>query len=185
MSVRSVFLLFAISLVSACATPPKGPEVAELPVEATVVWGNQGRGGAAERVPGYVHALHCGGVVYRDEPTSPVPEPVKAVFVAPSAHPPSVSSVAEMRALAPSQNDELLAPQTVAAIIAVTTTNVKPRPFNGDVPMASIGDKLRHAWEKYCDGALRITDEEWRLVWEAGAPGNVPADLAPHCIHPK
>ena len=182
MNVYNIFLLSAVSLVSACATPLKDPELGELPVETTVVWGNQGRGGATVRVPGYVHVLRHGEAVYRDEPTSPGPEPVKAAFAAPSVPLPSAPQVPELRAVVPSQHDELLAPQTLAAITAVTAPDVKPEPFKAAT--ASVDDR-RRAWEKYCDGALGMTDEEWQLVREAGAPENVPADLAGHCIHPK
>jgi hypothetical protein len=184
-NVRSVFLLCAVALVSACATPSKAPEQAELPVEATVVWGNQGRGGATERVPGYVHALHRGGAVYRDEPTSPGPEPVKVTFAPPNVSLPSASPVPEVRAAAPSQHNYLLPPQTVAAITVVTAPDVKPEPFKVALAMAFVGDKRRRAWEKYCNGAHGMTDEDWQLVHEAGAPDNVPADLAGHCVHPK
>jgi hypothetical protein len=184
-NVRSIFLIFTVSLVSACATPSKAPEQSELPVEATVVWGNQGRGGATERVPGYVHVLRHGEAVYRDEPESPGPEPVKAVFAAPSVPLPSARPVPAVLAVAPSQYDKLLAPQTVAAIMAVTAADVKSEPFKAAVAMDSAGDKLRRAWEKYCNGALGLTDEDWQLVREAGAPDNVPADLAGRCIHPK
>jgi len=184
-NVRSVFLFCAVPLVSACATPSKAPEQAELPVEATVVWGNQGRGGATERVPGYVHVLRHGEAVYRDEPTSPVPGQVTAAFAAPSAPLPSAPQVSEVRAVAPSPHGELLTPQTVAAITAVTASDVKSEPFKTAAATASVGEERRRAWEKYCDGALGITDEEWQLVREAGAPENVPADLAGHCIHPK
>jgi hypothetical protein len=184
-NVRRVFLLSAVSLVSACATPSKNPELAKLPVDATVVWGNQGRGGATERVPGYVHVLHRGGAVYRDQPTSPESHPVKAAFAAPSMPLPCAPSVPEVRAAALSQHEELLAPQTAAAITAVTALDVKPEPFKAAAATASVGDKWRRAWEKYCDGARGMTDEDWQLVREAGAPENVPADLAGHCIHPK
>lgn len=184
-NVRRVFLLSAVLLVSACATPSKDPELAELPVDATVVWGNQGRGGAAERVPGYVHALHRGGVIYRDDPESPEARALKTAFAPPSAPLPSAPQVSEVRAVAPSPHGELLTPQTVAAITAVTAPNVKIEPFKVAVATATIDDKLRHAWERYCDGARCMTDEEWQLVQKAGAPDNVPVDLAIHCVHPK
>ena len=90
-----------------------------------------------------------------------------------------------MRSVAPSQHDELLAPQTLATIATVTAPDVKPEPFKVAMATASISDKRRRAWEKYCDGAHGMTDEEWQLVREAGAPDNVPADLAGHCVHPK
>lgn len=186
MNVRSVFLFCAVPLVSACATPSKAPEQAELPVEATVVWGNQGRGGATVRVPGYVHVLRHGEAVYRDESTSPVPPgPVTAAFAAPSAPLPSAPQVPEVRAVATSPHGELLPPQTVAAITDVTAPDVKTEPFKVAVATATIDDKLRHAWERYCDGARGMTNEEWQLVQQAGAPDNVPADLAVHCVHPK
>ncbi len=166
MNVRSVFLFFAVPLVSACATPSKAPEQAELPVEATVVWGNQGYGGAAERIPGYVHALHRGGVVYRDAPASPEPQPPKAAF------------------FAPAENSHLLTPQTLAAIVAVSARNMKSVSLKAAV-VTSVDDKQHRAWEKYCNGGHGMADEEWQIVREVGAPENVPADLADHCIHPK
>ncbi len=90
-----------------------------------------------------------------------------------------------MRSVAPSQHDELLAPQTLAAIAAVTAPDVKIEPFKVAVATATIDDKRRHAWERYCDGARGMTDEGWQLVQKAGAPDNVPVDLAVHCVHPK
>lgn len=183
-NVRSVFVLSAVALVSACATPAKGPELAELPVEATVVWGNQGRGGATARIPGYVHALHRGGTVYRDAPTSPEPQPPKAAFVAPGVQLSSSPAVPDVRAVAPSQNSELLPPQTVPAIAAVSARDTRPNTFKV-VKAASISDKRHRAWEKYCDSGYGMTDEDSQLVREAGAPENVPGDLAGHCIHPK
>jgi hypothetical protein len=184
-NVRRFLLIFTVSFVSACSTPSKDPDLTELPVAATVVWGNQGYGGAAERVPGYVHALHRGGVIYRDDPESPEARALKAAFTAPSAPLPSAPQVSEERALAPSPHGELLTPQTVAAITAVTAPDVKIEPFKVAGATATIDDKRRHAWERYCDGARGMTDEEWQLIREAGAPENVPADLAGHCIHPK
>jgi hypothetical protein len=184
-NVRSVFLFCAVPLVSACATPSNAPEQAKLPVDATVVWGNQGYGGAAERVPGYVHALHRGGVIYRDDPESPEARALKAAFAPPSAPLPHAPLAPEVREMAPPQHDYLLPPQMAAAIAVVTAPDVKPEPLKAASATSSVGDKRRRAWEKYCNGALGLADEEWQLVREAGAPENVPADLAGHCIHPK
>lgn len=174
-NVRSVFVLSAIALISACATPSKGPELAKLPIEATVVWGNQGRGGAAERLPGYVHALHRGGVVYRAASASPELLP-NAAFGGPT--------VSMLNTMLPTQYSELLSPPTEAAQAAVPSRDAKPESF-GKTATTSMSDKRRRAWEKYCDGAYGMTDEEWNFVREAGAPDNVPADLAGRCIHPK
>lgn len=185
MNVHSIFLLSAVSLVSACATPSKDLEQAQLPVEATVVWGNHGRGGAAERVPGYVHALHRGGAVHRDEPAPPEPQPSQVVFAATGAPLPSTPPVPAVRAVAPFPHDEPLPPQTLAAIAAVTATDAKPEPIRVAGATESVDDKRRRAWEKYCDGAHAMNDEEWQLLREAGIPDNVPADLAGHCVHPK
>lgn len=178
-NVRGVFLLCAFLLASACATPPKEPELADLPVEATVVWGNQGRGGAAERAPAYVHALHRGGVVYRDAPGSPELQPPTS-----ASHGLTQASVPDVPAVASTQHNELLPPQTVAAIAAISARHVRPGPFQ-TAEAISIGGKQHGAWEKYCDGGYEMTDEEWQLVREAGAPDNVPVDLVNHCVHPK
>jgi hypothetical protein len=53
-------LLLVLPLVlgtGGCASIAEAPPTLDQPVDATVVWGNKGRGGAAGRVPGYVHAL--------------------------------------------------------------------------------------------------------------------------------
>lgn len=158
MNVRSVFVLSVVTVVSACTTPPKEPARAEWPIAATVVWGNQGRGGAAERLPGYVHVLRRSSSVYRATLASPEP--------------------------LPTSYSEWLSPPTVSALPAVSVRNAKPELFVRKAA-ASVSNESRRAWEKYCDGGYGMTDEEWHLVREAGAPDNVPASLAGRCVHPK
>lgn len=184
LNVRSAFLLSAVTLVSACATPAKSPEFTELPVHATVAWGNQGRGGAAERVAGYVHVLRSGGVVYRDAPASSEPQASSAALASPDLPPAAALAQPDAHAVAQSQNNESLPPQTMAAIAAMSAREVTAEPYKAAVA-ASVSDKQRRAWEKYCDGGYRMTDQDWTLVREAGAPNNAPADLVGRCVHPK
>lgn len=46
-------------------------------------------------------------------------------------------------------------------------------------------DRLREAWEKYCNGGVGLSETDWALLSEAGAPRSVPPDLAERCVHPK
>lgn len=52
-------------------------------------------------------------------------------------------------------------------------------------PREPADNTLRDAWDRYCRGGTGMSDEKWRLIREAGAPQNVPADFEEGCVHPK
>ncbi len=190
MHIREILILAALSLSGCQTAPPVAPEKL-LPTEATLSWANQGLGGASERVPGYVHVLRRGGPVFRDATVamegeilpSPLSPPVATSLPAAAIPPPQV---------APAAFNPQLPPLTLAGINAVMNDGAAAKRVATDVPpviqtaaATPEKDRLRRAWEKYCGAALGMTDWEWQAVREAGAPDNVPADLANHCIHPK
>lgn len=181
-------LLLVLPLVlgaGGCVSTAEAPPTPDQHVDATVVWGNKGRGGAAGRVPGYVHALA------REATFQPGPEaPVKVVATGyytpatpPRTVPPKPAQISPVlrdpiaEALAAAMQEP--APE-VAPLLAQDTTQSR-RPG----AIAKAEDALRDAWEKYCRGGAGMSDEDWRLMRTAGAPRNVPSDLAEGCIHPK
>lgn len=181
-------LLLVVPLVlgaGGCASIAEAPPTPDQPVDATVIWGNKGRGGAAGRVPGYVHALA------REAAFRLGSEAEVKVASAGNNTPAMPSRVAPPK---PTQTTPLLRDpmaEALAAAMQQPTPQVVLSPeqswahSHGTAAMANAEDALRSSWEKYCHGGAGMTDEEWRLVRAAGAPRNVPTDLAEDCVHPK
>lgn len=168
-----------------CASIAEAPLTLDQPVDATVVWGNKGRGGAAGRVPGYVHAL---AKVAEFRPSTEA-----AVKIAASGNytPAMPSRIAPPKSTqkTPLLRDPMA--EALAAAMQEPAPEVAPLSAQGrtqshsPTAIAKADDALRRAWEKYCHGGAGMTDEDWGLVREAGAVQNVPVDLAEDCVHPK
>lgn len=181
-------LLLVVPLVlgaGGCASIAEAPLTLDQPVDATVVWGNKGRGGAAGRLPGYVHALA------REVGFRPGSEAAVKVASVGNDIPAMPSRVAPPK---PTQTTTLLRDPMVEALAAAMqqpAPEVAPLPAQGrteshsPTAIAIADDALRRAWEKYCHGGAAMSDEEWRLVQTAGAPLNVPAEIMEGCVHPK
>lgn len=180
-----VLALPFVLAVGGCVSTAEAPPTPDQPVDATVIWGNKGRGGAAGRVPGYVHALA------RETAFRPGSEAAVKVASARNDTPAMPSRVAPPK---PAQTTPLLRDpmaEALAAALQQPAPEVAPLPAQGrteshsPTALAKADDALRHAWEKYCHGGAAMSDEEWRLVLAAGAPQNVPADLVGDCVHSK
>lgn len=180
-------LLLVLPLVlgaSGCASTAEPSATQDRSAEATVIWGNKGRGGAVRRVPGYVHAL-AKEASFR--PGSEVPAKLtSAVHHAPATLPGVVHPKPEQITLV---RDPIV--EALATAMKQPAPEVMPLPAQGrtqsqsPAAVANGDDRLRDAWEKYCRGEADMSDEEWRLVGAAGAPQNVPADLTDVCVHAK
>lgn len=181
-------LLLVVPLVlgaGGCASIAEAPPTPDQPVDATVIWGNKGRGGAAGRLPGYVHALA------REAGFRPGSEAAVKVASAGNDTAAMPSRVAPSK---PTQTTPLLRDPMAEALAAAMQ---QPAPEVASLPaqdrtqshsptaIAKLDDALRRAWEKYCHGGAGMNDEEWRLVHAAGAPQNIPAVLAESCVYPK
>lgn len=159
---------FAVVWLAGCTTVSinQEPETVTAPrYRYGVSWAPAERGGAVERGSGYVHVLHRGrGYVFRNTPDS-----VKV-----SASRPEPTSTAT-----PDQHAGIakLVENIVSAIEAGRRS---------DSPVVPTGnDKLRDAWERYCRGGEGLTEGDWEALNEAGAPENIPPDLAATCVPPK
>lgn len=183
---HSLLLALPLALgVSGCASTSGGPPTLDRPIDATVIWGNKGRGGAAGRVPGYVHALA------REAAFRPESEAAVKVASAGNDTPAMPSRLAPSK---PTQTTPLLRDpmaEALAAAMQQPAPEVAPLPARGrtqshsPTAITKADDALRHAWEKYCQGGAGMSDDEWRLVNAVGTPENVPADLAENCVYPK
>lgn len=186
-SVRHSLLLVVPLVLGAggCASVAEAPLTLDQPIDTTVIWGNKGRGGAAGRLPGYVHALA------REAEFRPGSEAAVKVASAGNDTPAMPSRVAPSK---PTQTTPLLRDpmaEALAAAMQEPAPEVAPlsaqgrTQSNSPTAIAKADDALRRAWEKYCHGGAGMSDEEWRLVHTAGAPQNVPTDLAEGCVHQK
>ena len=181
-------LLLVVPLVlgaGGCASITEAPLTPDQPVDATVIWGNKGRGGAAGRVPGYVHAL---AKVAEFRPGTEA-----AVKIAASRN---YTHAMSSRIAPPksTQKTPLLRDpiaEALAAAMQEPAPEVATLPAQGrtqshsPTDIAKADNALRRVWEKYCHGGAAMSDEEWRLVQTAGAPLNVPAEIMEECVHPK
>jgi hypothetical protein len=181
-------LLLVLPLVfgmSGCASTVEPPATQDRSADATVIWGNKGRGGAAGRVPGYVHAL-AKEATFRPGSETPV-RVTSAVNYAPARLP--LATPPKPAQISPALRDPIV--EALAAAMKQPPPEVTGLPAQGEAQsqsptaIANANDRLRDAWEKYCRGGVGMSDEEWRRVGAAGAPQNVPADLAEGCAHPK
>lgn len=181
-------LLLVVPLVlgaGGCASIAEAPLTLDQPVDATVVWGNKGRGGAAGRVPGYVHALA------KEAGFRPVSEAAVKVASAGNDTPAMPSRIAPPKSTqkTPLLRDPIA--EALAAAMQEPAPEAAPLSAQGrtqshsPTDIAKADDALRRAWEKYCHGGAGMNDEEWRLVHAAGAPQNIPALLAESCVYPK
>lgn len=181
-------LLFVLPLVlgaGGCASTAEAPPTPDQPVDATVIWGNKGRGGAAGRVPGYVHALA------KEAGFRPGSEAAVKVASAGNDTPAMPPRIAPLKSTqkTPLLRDPMA--EALAAAMQQPTLQVVLSPeqsqahSHGTAAMANAEDALRSSWKKYCNGGVGMTDEEWRLLRAAGVPRNVPTDLAEDCVHPK
>jgi hypothetical protein len=180
-------LLLVLLLVfgaSGCASTVEPPTTQDRLVDATVIWGNWGRGGAAGRVPGYVHAL-AKEATFRpgSEALAKFTSAVNyARATLPVMAPPKPEQITLVR-------DPIV--EALAAAMEQPAPEVAPLPAQGraqsqsPAAITNADDQLRNAWEKYCRGGADMSDEEWHLVHVAGAPQNVPADLTEDCVQPK
>lgn len=180
-------LLLVLPLVlgaSGCASTVEPPATQDRSADATVIWGNKGHGGAAGRVPGYVHAL-AKEASFRPGSEAPA-KLTSAVHHAPAALPVVVSPKPEQITLV---RDPIV--EALAAVMKQPAPEVTLLPAQGrtqsqsPAAITNADDQLRNAWEKYCRGGADMSDEEWRVVNAAGAPQNVPADLTEGCVHAK
>lgn len=171
--------------VSGCASTIEPPATQDRSADATVIWGNKGRGGAAGRVPGYVHAL-AKEATFRLRSEAPVKIAATGNY-APAT--PSRAATPKPVQISPSVRDPIV--EALAAAMEQPAPEIAPLPAQGRAQSQSAAaitnadDQLRNAWEKYCRGGADMSDEEWGLVNAAGAPQNVPADLADVCVHAK
>lgn len=181
-------LLLVLPLVlgaSGCASTVEPPPAPDQPVNATVVWGNSGHGGAAGRVPGYVHAF-AKEATFRPRSEAPVKIAATANYATAT---PSRAATPKPVQISPSVRDPIV--DALAAAMEQPAPEVAPLPAQRSAQsqsraaVANADDQLRNAWEKYCRGGADMSDEEWHLVREASAPQNVPPDLAEGCVHPK
>lgn len=159
---------FAAALfLSGCATNASVKqelEAPEAPYRYGVSWGHAGRGGAAERASDYIHVLHRGKIYFVRNAV--VPQRANRTT-------PSLESTAVAITSARERTDIAKWIENIVSAI-----DAAPR-RNSD------NTKLRNAWERYCRGGEGLTENEWGLITKAGAPANVPADLAHTCVHPK
>lgn len=188
MRLSFVYVLSLWLLASGCATTQNKPVTTDESRyrSSTVVWGNAGRGGAAERVPGYVHAL-ARAPRFRDGSAS-ISVPAAAPAAAPSTKPSPIAKLPT--ALGVGSMEDVLS-RAIAVASENTDSSTVSSPTRSPAVAASPpvlvaqADPLRKAWEKYCRGGEGMTQEEWRLINEAGAPANVPKDLSEGCVAPK
>ncbi|MHB1141400.1 MAG: hypothetical protein ACYC1T_06570 [Sulfuricaulis sp.] len=183
---HSLLLVVPLVLgVGGCVSTAEAPPTPDQPLDATVIWGNKGRGGAAGRVPGYVHALASEAAFRLGS------EAAVKVASAGNDTPAMPSRIAPPK---PAQTTTLLRdPMAEALAAAMQQTAPEAAPLSAQgrtqshnpTAIAKADDALRRAWEKYCHGGAGMNDEEWRLVHAAGAPQNIPAILAESCVYPK
>jgi hypothetical protein len=156
--------LMCAGAATACTTTTSHmplPETPEPSYRYGISWVPSSRGGAAERAAGYFHVLHRGSAHALSEMDKLKPT-VPAVFNQGNAvgqQPPSAVDISRW----------------VDTVIEDSTSRHEmPEKVNE-----------RQAWERYCRGGLDLTEEEWRFLTKAGAPENMPRELAPTCIPPK
>lgn len=156
-------------LLASCVTNPSTNQEqatdAQSPYRYGISWGPMGRGGAAERASDYIHVLHQGkSTVIRNTPAAEN-----------SPHPESAAASAVDR------YQRANISQLIESIVSALET-----PPRSDVPTTRADDdKVRNAWKRYCRGGEGLTENDWEILKEAGAPDNIPADLAANCIPPK
>jgi hypothetical protein len=181
-------LLLVLPLVfgaSGCASTVEPPATQDRSADATVIWGNWGHGGAAGRVPGYVHAL-AKEATFRPRSEATVKIAATGNYATAT---PSRAAPPEPAHISPAPRDPIV--EALAAAMRQPAPEVAPLPTQrsaqseSPAAIASADDQLRNAWEKYCRGGADMSDEEWGLVNAAGAPQNVPADLTDVCVHAK
>ncbi|BAU49650.1 hypothetical protein SVA_3102 [Sulfurifustis variabilis] len=135
-------------------------------------------------MPGYVHAL-AKEATFRPGFEAPA-KLTSAVHHAPATPPIVAPPTPEQITLV---RDPIV--EALAAAMKQPAPEAAPLPAQSraqsqsPAAAANANDRLRDAWEKYCRGGADMSDEEWRLVGPAGAPQNVPADLAEGCVHAK
>jgi len=175
-------LLFVLG-TSGCASTAEPPPAPDQPVNATVVWDNSGHGGAAGRVPGYVHAL-AREVAFR--PGSDAPVRVATAGNHPPSTPPHRAPPAQISSVLRDPIAAALAAAMQRPAPEVTLLPAQGRTQSqGPAPVANGDAELQDAWKKYCLGGNDMSEREWRAVLAAGGPRNVPLDLAVGCVHPK
>ncbi len=160
----SIFALACSFTVAGCAatTHLKPPVAEEPPYRYGIAWGPSGRGGAAERASDYVHVIHRGQTYAL---TSPKLNQAISSAVGGEVRPGTQHDVSTDIA------------QWVETLLS--TLDSVPKRQNPEKT------KERLAWERYCNGGLGLTEDEWAFLAKAGAPENIPSDLASKCVPPK
>ena len=159
-----ISVLLCAAATAACTTTTSHiplPETPEPSYRYGVSWVPSARAGAAERAAGYLHVLHRGrthALSEMDKPKRTVPA-VLNQGNAVGQQPPSAADISRW-----------------AHTIIEDSTSRQEMPEKVNE---------RQAWERYCQGGLDLTEEEWKFLTKAGAPENMPRDLAPTCIPPK
>jgi len=127
--------------------------------EYTVKHGNEGRGGAALRYPGYIHVIN--------EKTGK-----SDVFS---------EGAIDVRKM----YESLPAPMIAPPQKSLKADSPKKEAESGQKNNSDIPDDLRRIFEKYCLGAEELTDAELTAFNEAGGTKAIPMDLAISCNHQK
>ncbi len=152
--------LFVYTLVlCGCVTLTSPPQTPEPTYRYGVSWGLSGRGGAAERAPDYIHVIHRATAYARAEKLNRM----------------SASTVEAQPTLRTTPSNAEVA-RWVEALVATIESAQQP------------GAELtreRLIWERYCRGGLGLTEDDWTFLVSAGAPENIPHDIARFCVPPK
>lgn len=163
----------AALLLTGCATSASVKQEfaapSEPPYRYGISWVPTGRGGAAERGANYTHVLHRGKSYV-----------VRATLDAGNINHTALGTDSKT-AMTP--NTERT--PAVAGWIETIISAIDAAPARKPDPSAKDDAKLRQAWERYCRGGDGLTEEEWELVTNAGAPANIPQDLIVTCTPPK
>lgn len=158
------FALACSFTVAGCATTThlKPPVAEELPYRYGIAWGPSGRGGAAERASDYIHVIHR----------------ARTYALTRTKLNQASSSAIDEQVRAGKQHDVSTdIAQWVETLLS--TLDSVPKRQNPEKT------KERLAWERYCNGGLGLTEDEWTFLTYAGAPRNIPADLSSTCVPPK
>lgn len=163
--VTALAVLWLAGCATAVPVDPEQESAPEPPYRYGVSWGPAGRGGAVERGSDYIHVLHRGRSYF--VPTASV---LKGRTT--SRAEPTFTATPDQRA-------------SIATLIENIVSAIEAAP-RADSPVVSSGDdELRSAWKRYCRGGEGLTEGDWELLKEAGAPENIPPDLAAACVPPK
>lgn len=160
---------FAALWLSGCVSSPSIDQqhgnTSMPPYRYGVSWGPMERGGAAERASDYIHVLHQGkSYVIQNSP----------VFE--SAHRPEFTTAA---------TENRRQPTNIATLIENIVSAIETAPHLDSSATRSDNDNLRNVWTRYCQGGEGLTENDWDFLNKAGAPENIPKDLAATCVPPK